>query len=216
MKNYLTYFCLLLGFICTACTQQPAVPALPAPVAIAVAPYNQPTLDAQLLAGYIPSDQSLANQTELARYDELLKQELIKTQRRYVFLTQEDLNISIQNDSKNRPNVLATWAQIARNNNADFILVPQILEHQEKKGVGRDVFSPARLISDFYLIKAVHPTNNSNDGFLQARSHYKEISFIEVNVSGEDYIRPRQHKEIIYFVNESIRKMIREFHLTLE
>lgn len=216
MKKILTILSIFIGFFCSACKQQPAIPVLPAPVTIAVAPYNQPTHDAQLLAGYIPSEQGIADETLLARYDELLKNELEKTHRNYIFLTQADLNISIQNDSKNRPNVLATWAKIAQNNNADFILVPQILEHQEKKGVGRDVFSPARLISDFYLIKAEHPETQSKDGFLQARSHYKELSYVQVNVDGEDYITPRQHKDIVFFVKESIRKMIREFHLPLE
>lgn len=216
MKKILTIICVFIGLVCSACKEQPVIPILPAPVTIAVAPYNQPTHEAQLLAGYLPSEQNTASEALLAQYDGLLKTELEKTHRNYIFLTQNDLKISIQNDTRNRPNVLATWAKIAQDNNADFILVPQILEHQEKKGVGRDVFSPARLISDFYLIKAEHPTTQSKDGFLQARSHYKEVSYIQVNVNGEDYITPRQHKDIEFFVKESIRKMIGEFHLTLE
>lgn len=216
MKKLLTLFLLFLSFCLTACKDQALIPKLPEPVVIAVAPYNQPTLDAQLLAGYIPDGQNLADAASLARYDGLLKEKLSKTQRKYLYLTQKDLQISIQKDSKNRPNVLATWAKVARDNGADFILIPQIIEHQEKIGKDRDVFSPARLISDFYLVKAAHPETDSTDGFLQARSHYREISTIDINVSGEDYITPRQHNNIEYFVKESIQKMIREFHLTLE
>lgn len=209
--------CLLgLSFLAGACQEQALIPVLPAPVVIAVAPYNQPTHEAQLLAGYIPSEQGLASASDLAAYDELLKEKLASTRRHYIFLTKEDLNINIQKDSKGRANVLATWAKIAQDKGADYILVPQILEHEEKYDVGGDIYSPARLISDFYFVKAIHPNTGSKDGFLQARSHYKEISFIKVNASGEDYVTPRQHLGIIYFVNESIHKMIHEFHLTLE
>lgn len=209
--------CLMgLAFLTSACQEQALIPAIPAPVVIAVAPYNQPTHEAQLLAGYIPKEQGLASAAELASYDEMLKKQLAKTRRQYIFLTLDDLKVNIQRDSKDRANVLATWAKIAQDKGADYILVPQILEHEEKYGVGNDVYSPARLISDFYFIKAVNPTNDSKDGFLQARSHYKEISFIEPHVSGEDHVTPRQHLNIAYFVKESINKMIREFHLTLD
>lgn len=209
-------FCLLgLTFLISACQEQALIPALPAPVVIAVAPYNQPTHEAQLLAGYIPSEQGLASAEELAAYDELLQAKLAQTRRQYIFLTLDDLKVNIQKDSKNRANVLATWAKIAQDKGADYILIPQILEHEEKYDVGGDIYSPARLISDFYFVKAIHPNTGSKDGFLQARSHYKEISFIQVHASGEDYVTPRQHLSIVYFVNESINKMIHEFQLTL-
>lgn len=210
-------FCLFgLTFLIGACQEQALIPALPAPVVIAVAPYNQPTHEAQLLAGYIPSEQGLATAQELAAYDELLQERLAQTHRQYIFLTLDDLKVNIQKDSKNRANVLATWAKIAQDKGADYILIPQILEHEEKYDVGGDIYSPARLISDFYFVKAIHPETGSKDGFLQARSHYKEISFIQVHASGEDYVTPRQHLSIVYFVNESINKMIHEFQLTLE
>lgn len=216
MKKIILFCFLSLTFLISACQEQALIPALPAPVVIAVAPYNQPTHEAQLLAGYIPSEQGHASAVDLASYDELLQNELAKTHRQYIFLTLDDLKVNIQQDSKNRANVLATWAKIAQDKGADYILIPQIIEHEEKYEVGGDIYSPARLISDFYFVKAIHPESGSKDGFLQARSHYKEISFIQVNVSGEDYVTPRQHLGVAYFVNESIHKMIREFHLTLE
>lgn len=216
MKKILLIGFMLFAFMLSACQEQALIPAIPAPVVIAVAPYNQPTHEAQLLAGYIPREQGLATQGDLAIYDELLKEKLAKTHRQYLFLTFEDLNINIQKDSKDRANVLATWAKIAQNNNADYILIPQIIDYEEKYEVGGDVFSPARLISDFYLVKAINPANDSPDGFLQARSHYKEVSFIQVHASGEDYVTPRQHLNVISFVQESIQKMIHEFHLTLK
>lgn len=211
------FLCLMgLTFLISACQEQALIPALPAPVVIAVAPYNQPTHEAQLLAGYIPKEQGLATADELAYYDEMLQESLAQTHRNYLFLTLDDLKVNIQRDSKDRANVLATWAKIAQDKGADYILIPQILEHEEKYDVGGDIFSPARLISDFYFVKAIHPETGSKDGFLQARSHYREISFIKVNASGEDYVTPRQHLSVVYFVKESIQKMIHEFHLTLK
>lgn len=216
MKKILLLSLLLFTFLASACQEQALIPAIPAPVVIAVAPYNQPTHEAQLLAGYIPREQGLASQNDLACYDELLKEKLAQTHRQYLFLTYDDLNINIQRDSKDRANVLATWAKIAQNNNADYILVPQIIDYEEKYDVGGDIFSPARLISDFFLVKAINPANDSPDGFLQARSHYKEVSFLQVNASGEDYVTPRQRLSVAYFVQESIHKMIHEFQLILK
>lgn len=216
MKKFFFIPLLLFTLIISACQEQALIPAVPAPVVIAVAPFNQPTHEAQLLAGYLPKEQGLATQDELARYTELLQKKLVNTHRNYIYLTPDDLNITIQRDSKDRANVLATWAKIAQDKNADYILVPQIIEHEEKYDVGGDIYSPACLIADFYFIKAIHPTTESKDGFLQARSHYKEVSVIRVNVSGEDYVTPRQHLSIVYFVQEAINKMIREFHLTLQ
>lgn len=216
MKKFTLLCFLLSAFLISACQEQALIPALPAPVVIAVAPYNQPTHEAQLLAGYIPKEQGLATADELAYYDEMLQESLAQTHRNYLFLTLDDLKVNIQRDSKDRANVLATWAKIAQDKRADYILIPQILEHEEKYDVGGDIFSPARLISDFYFVKATHPETGSKDGFLQARSHYREISFIKVNASGEDYVTPRQHLSVVYFVKESIQKMIHEFHLTLK
>lgn len=216
MKKLLT---LLLSFISLislqACMNKDFVVIVPAPEKIAIAPFNQPTTNGQLLAGYIPQNQNYIDEQTLEKYNKILQYKLSQTHRHYIFLSSNDLNITIKKDSKNRPNVLATWAYLAQKAGAEYIIVPQILDHQEKQGKDRDVTMPARLVTDYYLIKVIHPETKSTDGFLQARSHYKEKSFIQVNVSGEDYITPRQHKNIVEFVEESINKMIYEFHLTL-
>ena len=96
MKKILLLALAFISLCAAACREQAIIPALPAPVTIAVAPYNQPTNEAQLLAGYIPKEQGLASAVDFARYNELLKAKLQKTQRNYIFLTQSDLSVSIQ------------------------------------------------------------------------------------------------------------------------
>lgn len=257
-------FTLVLTLLTTGCLKQEEIPRLPLPLVIAIAPFNQPIYNSQLLAGYIPSEQSKIDAATMAQYDVLFKEKLEKTQRKYIFLSTKDLQINVQNDSKGRTNVLSTWAKLAQNVKADFIIVPQILDIEERQGDASNVRRPARLIADFYLIRANRQDLNSQnsesqdlnsqssesqdlksqssasqdpdsqnlntqgsesknlesqdaepfDGFLQTRSYYKEISHIVSDINNDKtFIRPRQKKVVVFFVEEAMNKAIRDFHL---
>ena len=214
LKKTLITLAISFIFVISGCAKQEQYELLPMPLVIAVAPMNQPVYDAQLLAGYIPSGQSAIDSGALGQYNALFKEKLNKTKRKYIFLTNKDLQVSVQTDSKGRSNVLSTWAQLAQKVGADFILVPQVLDFEERVGDTTNVRRPARLIMDFYLIRAKHPETDSPDGFLQTRSHYKEQSSIVSNINSDrDYVSSRQKEPVITFANEAMNRAIRDFHL---
>ncbi len=215
-KKYLPvkYLCLCLcSLLLFACSKKPEVAKLPQAVTIAVAPFNQPVYEGQLLAGYLPDEQNTLDGASAGIFSEMLNQKLKESERNFIFLTNADLKIAIQKDSKGRSNVLSSWAQIAQKHNADYIIVPQILDIEELRGDARYVRSPARLISDIYLIKAVHPENESLDGYLQERSHYRELTYINDKGSENDGATRRQRMYVVEFVKEAIDKAIRDFKL---
>jgi len=212
LKKIFIALTMSMALIISACSKQDDIPLLPMPLIIAVAPFNQPVDTEQLLAGYIPSEQRLIDSGTKAQYNALFKEKLEKTQREYIFLSEADLNVDVQKDSKGRTNVLSTWAKLAQKVGADFIIVPQILDFEERIGDPTYVRRPARLITDFYLIRAEDPETGSLDGFLQTRSHYKEITHI-IGKEPTDYVRPRQKKLVVTFANEAMNKAIRDFHL---
>lgn len=212
---FLSFMLLLCFFFLSSCSQEPELPTIPMPVVIAVAPFNQPIYNEQLLAGYLPKEQGEVSAGRMLEYDELLKEKLKETNRQYIFLTQKDLEMNVQLDSKGRENVLSTWAKIAQNVDADFIIVPQILDFAERQGDASYVRVPALLITDIYLIEALDPETGSTDGSLRTRSRYRESSVILPNMSnkGDDYVSPRQKQPVEVFMKEAIQKAIRDFHL---
>lgn len=215
MTKKITLFLLCLSIFLGACSKNPEVPLLPLPASIAVAPFNQPIYNAQLLAGNIPSEQSEISAEEMAKYDTILQEKLLETGRKYIFLSHDNIAGDVSLDSKGRENVLSSWAHIAQNAGADYIIVPQILDFEERDGDPSFVRNPARLISDIFLISALEPESKSTDGALLARSHYREISYIQPNFkdSGNDYVSPRQKLPAAAFAKEAILKAIRDFSL---
>lgn len=214
IKRTLLSLFILSSLFTSACFKEENITLLPMPLIIAVAPFNQPVYDAQLLAGYIPSEQSKIDSVTMAQYDALFKEKLEKTHREYIFLSHNDLQIDVQTDSKGRKNVLSTWAKLAENVGAEFIIVPQILDFEERKGEAIRVQTPARLLADFYLIRVKSQNTETLDGFLQTRSYYKEISYIDYNLNYDSpRISSRQKEPVVTFAKEAMNKAIREFHL---
>lgn len=214
-KICVLFFILYMTFVLGACTKNAEIPTLPSPAIIAVAPFNQPIYNAQLLAGNIPSEQSEVSAEDMAKYDVLFKEKLLETRRNYLFLNHDDISGNVRVDSKGRQNVLSSWAQIAHSAGADYIIVPQILDFEERDGDPSFVRSPARFISDIFLIVALDSETGSTDGALQSRSHYREVSYIQPNFrdSGNDYVSSRQKLPASAFAKEAILKAIRDFSL---
>jgi len=156
-------------FILAGCQKEPEQQVFVlSDVTIAVAPFTQPTATADLLAGFIPEDQAMADDKALLELDMRFRGKLHKDAHAYVFLKRSDVEGEKARDAKGRRSALAGWAAIAKKAGADMILVPQVISFKERNGSGAGVITPAAVTEDFFLIDAREPAA------LFGRSHFAE------------------------------------------
>ena len=137
-------------------------------VVVAIAPFTQPTQTSELLSGFIPEGQKEITDKKLAELDALFHSKLHSDKHKLVFLSQADIDGPMVKDERGRRNALVTWAERAARAGADMIVVPQIIELQERVGGEAGVMSAASVNEDFYLIDARKPYA------LLQRSHFAE------------------------------------------
>lgn len=165
-------FCLVL--LAQACVRKPQSTAdVPRLISqsykISVAPFTQPLTPGQLITGQIPEDQGKAPQDALAALDADLRQALLtKTHRQYDFLPAphpyDDMAVT---HTSGQPNALERWLIYARKHNAQYLLVPQVLDWHEREGSQAGVESSAHARVEFFLL-------NARDGLVTARSVFEE------------------------------------------
>jgi len=137
-------------------------------VVVAIAPFTQPTQTSELLSGFIPEGQKEITDKKLAELDALFHSKLHSDKHKLVFLSQADIDSPMAKDERGRRNALVTWAERAARAGADMIVVPQVIELQERVGGEAGVISAASVNEDFYLIDARKPYA------LLQRSHFSE------------------------------------------
>jgi len=137
-------------------------------VVVAIAPFTQPTQTSELLSGFIPEGQKEITDKKLAELDALFHSKLHSGKHKLVFLSQADIDGPMAKDERGRRNALVTWAERAARAGADMIVVPQVIELQERVGGEAGVISAASVNEDFYLIDARKPYA------LLQRSHFSE------------------------------------------
>ena len=137
-------------------------------VVVAIAPFTQPIQTSELLSGFIPEGQKEITDKKLAELDALFHSKLHSDKHKLVFLSQADIDIPMAKDERGRRNALVTWAERAARAGADMIVVPQVIELQERVGGEAGVISAASVNEDFYLIDARKPYA------LLQRSHFSE------------------------------------------
>jgi len=137
-------------------------------VVVAIAPFTQPTQTSELLSGFIPEGQKEITDKKLAELDALFHSKLHSGKHKLVFLSQADIDSPMAKDERGRRNALVTWAERAARAGADMIVVPQVIELQERVGGEAGVISAASVNEDFYLIDARKPYA------LLQRSHFSE------------------------------------------
>lgn len=135
---------------------------------VAVAPFTQPMQTSELLSGFIPENQAVISDKKLAELDALFHSKLHSDKHKFVFLTQADIDGPMAKDERGRRNALVTWAERAAKAGADMIVVPQVIELQERVGSGAGALKAAAVNEDFYLIDARKPYT------LLQRSHFAE------------------------------------------
>lgn len=152
-----------------ACTT-PKQPPLPTGnLVIGIAPFTQPKGISQMLAGYIAEDTASVTPELLSSLDILFAQELNKNAQN-IFKDHSQVSASIKtlkSSSSQSKVALNYWIAVGEATKVDILVVPQILEWQERQGSSIGVTKPARVVLDFFVI-------NVKDMTLISRSHTDE------------------------------------------
>lgn len=207
----------LLAFVAmcvliAGCSQKPvANPALALPeVTVGIVGATQPLSTADLLAGYIPEPRELATEKALSAFDSSMMN-LVRSQgnasRTFRFIPVE--TGKLPDAGEKHPSALQNWIQVARKNNVDLIIVPQILTWHELEGSAAGAVSSADVTLNFFLIDA-------KNGALLQRSHFAEKQrslSSDLLSAGTFFKRGAKWLTAQELAEEGVVKMIKEFGL---
>ena len=196
-----------------ACSQpQRAQSPLPE-VSVGVAAFFQPTRTVELMAGYIPENQGLIDPESLLRIDTNLRTALGQTARSFTFfnpLTMDQEKSKGVAEHLHRRSALSFWAEVGRREGVDLLIVPTIVDWNERRGGDAGVTHPAGVIVDIFLIDC------RGDGNLLQRSHFNEkqasLANNLLNV-GTFFKRGGRWITAEQLTQEAIEKAIQEFGL---
>jgi len=168
----LSALCLLL--VAGACSRRPTsaadVPRVISPsYSISVAPFTQPINASQLITGHIPENQGRIPDQQLPSLDRQFQTVLTTaTKRQFKFLNAIDLPRDLTRfHSSEQPQALPLWVAYGKKQGAQLLLVPQVLDWNEREGSKAGVTQPAHVRVEFFLI-------NVAAGTLMSRSVFEE------------------------------------------
>lgn len=174
-----------------SCSRRPASTAdvprkMPFSYQVTVAPFSQPVDSSQLIQGTLPENQGRIPPDALADLDMALKELLLKdAKRQYTFLAPSQLPLSWREiHSASQPGALKRWVEFGRSIDAQYILVPQVLNWHERQGSEAGVTSSAEVRVEFFLI-------NVKEGLPRDRSIYeeKQIGLIDNLFTVGDFVK---------------------------
>lgn len=202
---------LLLCCVALGCQQTPRPAADLPPLAIGVVAAIQPMGTTDLMAGFIPEGRTLASADALASFDTALADKLrADTKRTYTFLPAGEGTDPTAPRTARGNTALDHWTEVAKEHGLDLLIVPQILDWNERQGGAAGVSTSAAVNMDFFLIDA------REEGQLINRSHYNEK---QVGLSdnlmdfGTFFKRGAKWLTAQELAMEAVDKMIREFGL---
>lgn len=176
-----------------ACSRRPASTAdiprkMPFSYQVTVAPFSQPIDSSQLIQGTLPENQGRIPGDALAALNTDLRNLLLKdAKRQYTFLSSSQLPLSWKEiRSASQPGALKRWVEFGRSIDAQYILVPQVLNWHERQGSEAGVTSSAEVRVEFFLI-------NVKEGLPQNRSIYdeKQVGLIDNLFTMGDFVKRR-------------------------
>jgi hypothetical protein len=149
--------CLVLAT--SACSRRPRSTAdvprtLSQSYAISVAPFTQPINSSQLITGHIPENQGRIADEQLPSLDRQFQTVLTTdTKRQYKFIN----TITLPKDltkfhSSEQPQALPLWLAYGKKEGAQLLLVPQVLDWNEREGSNAGVTQAAHVRVEFFLI----------------------------------------------------------------
>lgn len=141
------------------CASKSEVVKLPRPVGtIAVAGFNNPIFNWELLAGYLPQEGHPVKKEVLRELDDRMVSVLGShgvTGYARPAITRQCQEIEVfENMGSRREAAFSYWLKVGECMTADYILVPQVLFWQDLRGMQKADFNiqPASVIIDLYLI----------------------------------------------------------------
>lgn len=203
---------LFMGMIwCVGCQQATRSVADLPPLKIGIVAAIQPMGTTDLMAGFIPENRSLASEDALSSFDNALAAKLHNnTKRAYVFIPAKYGVDPTTPRSAQQNTALEHWLEVARANNLDLLIVPQILDWQERNGGTMGVTTSAGVNMDFFLVDA------RGEGQLATRSHFneKQVGLVN-NIMNIDSFFKRGGKWLTAeeLALEAADQMIQEFGL---
>lgn len=161
---------------------------MPASFKVFVAPFTQPLTPAQLIAGQIPEDQGRIPPDDLIVLDQDLRAALGRDAKRsYTFIPAGKLPANWGDGrSSGQPTGLARWLAYAREQGAQYLLVPQILDWHEREGSEAGVTSSAHVRAEFFLLNVPRDMVASRSVFEE-----KQLGLAENLLSMGDFIKRR-------------------------
>lgn len=183
----------LLLFTLASCSRQARNAAelpymLPASYKVTVAPFTQPHDPYHLISGQIPENQGQIKRDELLALDRSLKNVLLQdTQRSYDFIPRSKMPPDWSKaHSSGQPSALGRWIAYGRQQGAQLLLVPQVLDWHERQGSEAGVTNSAHVRVEFYLL------NIEREG-VQNRSIFeeKQVGLIDNLLTVGEFVKRR-------------------------
>jgi hypothetical protein len=131
----------------------PAPTVIPQDLRVGTAWFTQPTSTRELITGRLPEVQGKIGPALLGDLDHILARTLAgHSDRRYVALYAPDHGQSMDYSESGSPLGLQTWLRIGRSADVDLLLVPQVINWQERDGGEIGVARSAAVKVEFYLL----------------------------------------------------------------
>lgn len=171
--------CALALFLLSGCgTPRPQATAPRPEGSLAIAGFSNPTHSWELLAGHIavegatPLDEKILNRLDATLQDTLNAHNVIGY--KPAAITRQCQEIVVFDDvGVPRMSALKYWLGVGKCMAVDYLLVPQILEWDERKGGELGVETPASIVLDLFLI------NIKDETLLRARYSETQESLTE-------------------------------------
>lgn len=156
-----------IGVISCATPQQPPLPL--GDLTIGVAPFTQPMVPADMLAGYEPKDAEQVEPKVLSELDALFGQLLLSTTAHSYKDPDaaQDCYEKVYQAGNTPRAAIRTWSAVGRCLGVDLLVVPQLMEWRERDGGEMGVSLPASVAMDFFILDV-------NNESLVSRSHFDE------------------------------------------
>lgn len=149
-----------------------------------MAPFSQPLTPSQLFTGQLPIPQGKIPPDELKTLDRDLREVLYRSNRRQFDFLPADKTAMLPKKMGAQPAALDFWLSFGERNKLDYLLVPQVLNWEERRGSEAGVTSSASVRLEFFLLAIPQKT-------LVGRSIYeeKQVGLIDNILTVGDFIK---------------------------